>query len=80
MGGKQPQCGRVVGMKDFGVAPDSLMLQSLLQADLPGLDFFSLLSLFFLPVRMQAHTLCLDSSFPAAKLKSYLPLKALGRS
>lgn len=67
MGGKQLQSRKMIGMKDFGVAPESLMLQPFLWADPFGLflSFF----LFFLLVRMQAHTPHFDSSFPAAELK-----------
>lgn len=45
MGGKQPQCGKMIGIKVFGVALDSLVLQSLLRAGLFGL-FLSFFSFF----------------------------------
>ena len=77
MGGTQSQRGKMMGLEDFGAAPNSLMLPSFLRADPLGL-FLSFV--FFLPVRAQAQARCLDSPFPGAELKCYVPLKALGSS
>lgn len=62
---EQHQSRKMIGVKDFRVVPDSLMLQSFLWANL--FEIFFLFLHFFLQVRVQAWVLFLDSSLPMAR-------------